>query len=49
MPTPVPDVSQKIENDLENEAVNISPDARLGLAARLLASVPAVTRSNLTE
>lgn len=42
-------MSKRTELDLENDALKISPDARLRLAARLLASVPDGTHSNLSE
>ena len=49
MPIPERDMSKRTEMDLENDALKIPPDARLRLAARLLASVPSATRSSLSE
>lgn len=42
-------MSNRTEIDLENDALKIPADARLRLAAKLLASVPDSTRSNLSD
>ena len=49
MPRPQPDMSERTENDRGNVALKISLNASLRVGTRLPASVPRVTRSNLSE